>query len=243
MFKYFSFLSLLLSGFAAKAQFSDTTNYHVIYNSTGSVNRARDGSSYLLNNSLRFEIKKKAIALNASNNWVYGRSNDALTNNDYSSTIDFNLYKAIPHAYYWGLANYNTSYSLKINSQLLAGGGIAYSILDKPNTYLNISDGILYDLSDINTSDTTRELYHTYRNSLRLQFHFLINNLITIDSGSFLQNSLTRNNDYIIRSTFGLGFKLNNWLNLNGSLSYNKISRTQSENLLLTYGLRVEKYF
>lgn len=243
MFKYFSFLSLLLSGFAAKAQFSDTTNYHVIYNSTGSVNRARDGSSYLLNNSLRFEIKKKAIALNASNSWVYGRSNDALTNNDYSSTVDFNLYKAIPHAYYWGLANYNTSYSLKINSQLLAGGGIAYSILDKPNTYLNISDGVLYDLSDINTSDTTRELYHTYRNSLRLQFHFLINNLITIDSGSFLQNSLTRNNDYIIRSTFGLGFKLNNWLNLNGSLSYNKISRTQSENLLLTYGLRVEKYF
>lgn len=243
MFKYFSFLSLLLSGFAAKAQFSDTTNYHVIYNSTGSVNRARDGSSYLLNNSLRFEIKKKAIALNASNSWVYGRSNDALTNNDYSSTVDFNLYKAIPHAYYWGLANYNTSYSLKINSQLLAGGGIAYSILDKPNTYLNISDGILYDLSDINTSDTTRELYHTYRNSLRLQFHFLINNLITIDSGSFLQNSLTRNNDYIIRSTFGLGFKLNNWLNLNGSLSYNKISRTQSENLLLTYGLRLEKYF
>ncbi len=243
MFKYFSFLSVLLSGFAAKAQFSDTTNYHVIYNSTGSINRARDGNSYLLNNGLRFELKKKAIALNATNNWVYGRSNNALTNNDYSSSVDFNLYKAIPHSYYWGLANYNTSYSLKINSQLLAGAGIAYSILDKPNTYLNISDGILYDLSDINTSDTIREQYHTYRNSLRLQFHFLINNLVTIDSGSFLQNSLTRSNDYIIRSTFGLGFKLNNWLNLNGSLSYNKISRTQSENLLLTYGLKLEKYF
>jgi len=243
MVKCFLLLSVLLSVLTAKAQFSDTVNYHVIYNSTGSVNRARDGSSYLLNNSLRFEVKKKAIALNSSNNWVYGRSNGALTNNDYSSSVDFNLYKAIPHAYYWGLANYNTSYSLKINSQLLAGGGIAYSILDKPNTYLNLSDGILYDLSDINTSDTTRETYHTYRNSLRLQFHFLINNLITIDSGNFLQNSLTRSNDFNIRSTFGLGFKLNNWLNLNGSLSYNKISRTQSENLLLTYGVKVEKFF
>ena len=243
MLRIFSVIGFLLSGIAANAQFSDSVHYHVIYNSTGSVNKARDGSSYLLNNSLRFEVKKKSIALNASNNWVYGRSNNALTNNDYSSTIDFNLYKAIPHAYYWGLANYNTSYSLKINSQLLAGGGIAYSILDKPNAYLNISDGILYDLSDINTSDSTRELYHTYRNSLRLQFHFLINNLVTIDSGSFLQNSLTRNNDFIIRSTFGLGFKLNNWLNLNGSLSYNKVSRTQSENLLMTYGLRVEKFF
>jgi hypothetical protein len=243
MLRIFSVIGFLLSGIAANAQFSDSAHYHVIYNSTGSINKARDGSSYLLNNSLRFEVKKKSIALNASNNWVYGRSNDALTNNDYSSTIDFNLYKAIPHAYYWGLANYNTSYSLKINSQLLAGGGIAYSILDKPNAYLNISDGILYDLSDINTSDTTRELYHTYRNSLRLQLHFLINNLITVDSGSFLQNSLTRNNDYNIRSTFGLGFKLNNWLNLNGSVSYNKVSRTQSENLLMAYGLRLEKYF
>jgi len=243
MLKLFSVIGFLLFGIAAKAQFSDSAHYHVIYNSTGSINKARDGSSYLLNNSLRFEVKKKSIALNANNNWVYGRSNDALTNNDYSSTIDFNLYKAVPHAYYWGLANYNTSYSLKINSQLLAGGGIAYSILDKPNAYLNVSDGILYDLSDINTSDTTRELYHTYRNSLRLQFHFLINNLITIDSGSFLQNSLTRNNDFILRSTFGLGFKLNNWLNLNGSLTYNKVSRTQSENLLMTYGLRLEKYF
>jgi len=239
---FFTFL-LLLAGLTARAQFNDTTNYHVIFNGTGSVNRARDGNSYLLNNGLRFEVKKKSIALNASNSWVYGKSNGDLTNNDFSSSIDFNLYKAIPHAYYWGLANYNTSFSLKINKQLLAGGGIAYSIYDRPNAYLNVSDGILYDLSDINTSDTTREVYHTYRNSFRVQLHFVIHNLITLDSGNFLQNSLTRKGDYILRSTFGLGFKLNTWLTLNSSLAYNKISRTQSENLLLTYGLKVEKYF
>ena len=243
MLKNFSFLLLVFCTYHASAQFNDTTNYHVIFNGTGSVNRARDGNAYLLNNGLRFELKKKSIALNATNNWVYGKSNGDLTNNDFSSTIDFNLYKAIPHAYYWGLVNYNTSFSLKINKQLLAGGGIAYSILDKPNTYLNISDGILYDLSDINTTDTTRENYHTYRNSFRLQMHFLIANLITVDSGNFLQNSLTRGGDYIIKSTFGLGFKINNWLTLNSSLSYNKISRTDSENLLLTYGLKVERYF
>jgi hypothetical protein len=243
MGKYIFLLLFVLSGYKVHAQFNDTTNYHVVFNGTGSLNRARDGNAYLLNNGLRFELKKKSIALNATNNWVYGKSNGDLTNNDFSSTIDFNLYKAIPHAYYWGLVNYNTSYSLKINKQLLAGGGIAYSVLDKPNAYLNISDGILYDLSDINTTDTTREVYNTYRNSFRLQMHFLIANLVTLDSGSFLQNSLTKHNDYILRTTFGLGFKLNTWLSLNSSLAYNKISRTDSENLLLTYGLKVEKYF
>jgi len=243
MLKYFFFLFLMFCGYKASAQFNDTTNYHIIFNGTGSLNRARDGNSYLLNNGLRFELKKKSIALNATNNWVYGKSNGNLTNNDFSSTIDFNLYKAMPHAYYWGLVTYNTSYSLKINKQLLAGGGIAYSILDRPNAYLNISNGILYDLSDINTTDTTREVYNTYRNSFRLQIHFLIANLVTLDSGSFLQNSLTKHKDYNVRTTFGLGFKLNNWLSLNSSLAYNKVSRTDSENLLLTYGLKVERYF
>jgi len=242
-----SFLSitilLLLAAISALAQFSDTTNYHVIFNGTGSANRAPEGSSYLLNNGLRFEVKKKSIALNLSNTWIYGKSNGAITNNDYSSSLDFNLYKAIPHAYYWGLANYNTSFSLKINNQLLAEAGIAYSILDRPNAYLNVSDGILYDLSDINTSDTTREVYHTYRNTLRLQMHFVIKDLFIIDSGNFWQPSLTRKNDYILRTSFGLGFKVNKWLALNSSLAYNKISRTRAENLLLTYGLKFEKYF
>jgi len=243
MQRYFILLAILLTGHLASAQFNDTTKYHVIFNGTGSVNRARDGNSYLLNNALRFEVKKKSFALNANNSWIYGKSNGDLTNNDYSSSVDFNLYSSIPHSYYWGLANYNTSYSLKINKQLLAGAGVAYSIYDRPNVYLNISDGILYDLSDINTNDTTREVYHTYRNSLRVQFHFVIRNLITIDSGNFLQNSLSRGNDYIIRSTFGLGFKINSWLTLNSAAAYNKIARTQSENLLLTYGLKIERYF
>ncbi|WP_345947816.1 DUF481 domain-containing protein [Mucilaginibacter sp. PAMB04274] len=243
MHKYPLLFVLLLGSFTASAQFNDTTNYHVIFNATGSANRARDGNAYLLNNGLRFEVKKKSVAMNLSNSWVYGKSNGALTNNDYSASFDFNLYKAMPHAYYWGLANYNTSYSLKINNQLLAGGGIAYSIYDRPNAYLNVSDGILYDLSDINTTDTTREVYYTYRNSLRLQFHFVVKDLITLDGSNFLQNSVTRKGDYIIRTNVGLGFKLNNWLTLNSALSYNKISRTQSENLLFTYGLKVEKYF
>lgn len=225
------------------AQFNDSTQYHALFNSTGSVNRAKDGSSYLLNNQVRFEMKKKKILLNFGNSWAYGKSNNTLTNNDFSSSLDFNLYETQKRFYYWGLANYNTSYSLRINNQLLAGAGIAYNIIDRPEAYLNISDGILYDLSDLHLNDTTQINYHTYRNSLRLQFRFIIKKLLTLDGGTFWQPSLTRKRDFNLRSTFNMGFKLNNWLSLNSSLAYNRIEVTDSENLLLTYGLKLEKWF
>ena len=165
-----------------------------------------------------------------------------LTNNDYSSFIDFNLYKGPEHCYYWGLLNYNTSYSLKINKQLLAGAGIAYSIIDKPTAYLNLSDGILYDTSDLLLAGNN-VFYHTYRNSFRLAMKFTINNLVTLESSTFLQNSLDRGYDYAIRSTNSLSFKLRSWLSVNSSLNYNRQNRTRSENLLFTYGVNFEKYF
>ncbi|PRY54651.1 uncharacterized protein DUF481 [Arcticibacter pallidicorallinus] len=243
MYKSLYLLLFFFIQSSALAQFSDSTQNHALFNSTGSVNHAKDGSSYLLNNQLRFEIKKKNILLNFGNTWTYGKSNSTLTNNDFSSSLDFNLYGKSRNFYYWGLATYNTSYSLRINNQLLAGAGVAYSIIDRPNAYLNISDGILYDLSDLHLNDTTQVNYHTYRNSLRLQFRFIFKELITFDGGTFWQPSLTRKHDYNIRSTFGLGFKLNSWLSLSSSLAYNKIAVTDSENLLLTYGLKLEKWF
>jgi len=51
--------------------------------------------------------------------------------------------------------------------------------------------------------------YHTYRNSLRLQFHFA-SDLFTLDGSNFLQNSFSRGNDYIIRTTTTFGIKLRN---------------------------------
>ncbi|RVU00754.1 DUF481 domain-containing protein [Mucilaginibacter limnophilus] len=228
-----------LHGFS---QFTDSTHYRATYQSSGSINRTRDGNTYLLNNAFRFGVKKKDMLLNFNNSWIYGRQQDALTNNDFSTSLDFNLYQT-PKFYYWGLANYNTSYSLKVNNQLLAGVGLAYNILDKENAYLNVSDGVLYDKSDLFLNDTTRDVYHTYRNSARLAFRFTIYKVITIESSTFLQNSFDYGYDYIIRSTNSLSFKLNPWLSLTTALAYNRQNRTNSENLLFTYGLTLEKYF
>jgi hypothetical protein len=236
-------LVAILSCSAAYAQFNDTTHYHTAFLSSGSINKTNDGTAYLLNNAFKFNVKKKSVSLNFTNNWIYGKQNGNVSNNDFSTALDFNLYKTFPHFFYWGLANYNTSYSLKINNQLLAGAGVAYSLFDSENAYLNISDGILFDTSDLMLANNTRDVYETYRNSFRLSFKFNIKNRVIIDGSNFLQNSFDRGSDYIIRSNTNLSFKLQKWLSLTTSLNYNRVNRTNSENLLFTYGLTIEKWF
>ncbi|MBB3968391.1 DUF481 domain-containing protein [Mucilaginibacter phyllosphaerae] len=228
---------------SALAQFNDTTHYHTAYLSSGSINKTNDGTAYLLNNAFKFNIKKKDISLNFNNNWIYGKQNGNLSNNDFSTALDFNLYKTFPHFFYWGLANYNTSYSLKINNQLLAGVGVAYNFFDSPNTYLNISNGVLFDASNLTLPNNMPDVYQTYRNSFRLQFRFSIKDRVVIDGSNFIQNSFERKSDYIIRTTTNLSFKIQKWLSLTTSLNYNRVNRTNSENLLFTYGLIVEKWF
>lgn len=223
----------------ANAQFTDSTHYHLNVIANGAINQSNGDHSYLLNNALNFAIKKKSFSLNSVNTFVYGKQNNQLTNNDYSSTLNFNLYKTFPHFFYWGLVNYNTSYSLKIYNQVLMGLGIAYNVVDKKNAKINLSDGVVYDKSDL----TTNSNYHTYRNSFRLQFHFLAKDIFTLDGSNFWQPSLSNKNDYIVQTTTTLGLKIKKWLSFTTALSYNRMDVTNSDNLIFTYGLSIDKYF
>lgn len=223
----------------AFGQFNDSTFYRINVTSTGSVNKTNDGRAYLFNNGINFGIKKKDVVLNANNTFVYGNQNDRLTNRDFSSSLNFNLYKTLPNFYYWGLLNYNTSYSLKINNQFLGGLGVAYNFLDSKTSYLNLSDGILYDKSNLLTNLD----YNTFRNSFRLAFRFSFNDVVVIDGNNFLQSSLSNGNDYIIKSSTSVSFKLRKWIGLTTALNYNRMNITQRENLLLTYGVTIDKFF
>ncbi|RZL40768.1 MAG: DUF481 domain-containing protein [Pedobacter sp.] len=234
-----AFSILVCSFFTANAQFSDTTSQHLKLVAAGSINKTNTDKAYLLNNSLTYGIKRKSIVLNSTNTWLYGKQNSELSNNDFSSTLNFNLYKTLPHFYYWGLLNYNTSYSLKINHQLLAGLGVAYNILDQENVYINISNGVLYDQSNL----LSNEVYNTYRNSFRIQYRFAIKELIVFEGSNFVQSSFERKGDHIIRSVNSLGIKLKKWISLNTALNYNKMNITNRENLNLTYGITLDKYF
>lgn len=238
-----SLLSVFFITVSAYPQFNDTTNYLISYASSGVINKTNEQSSFVLTNALKFNINKKNLSLNSGATWNYGQQQGNLTNNDFSSILDFGLFKNQRRLYYWGLAGYDRSFSLKINGRVQSGLGVAYNIIDTTNAWLNISDGILYERSDLNVTRTDREIDYTFRNSLRVRYRWVIKEIIVLDGTNFLLNSLSDKKDYIIKLNNSLSVKLRKWLSITGSVNYNKLTRTNRENLLITYGLVMEKYF
>jgi len=244
-FVKYIFLSILviLYSLPAHSQFNDSVHHYVNYASTGVVNNTSNSKSYVLNNALRFNISKKSVHFNSTSSWIYGEQQKQLTNNDFNSTLDFNLFKTLSHFYYWGLAGYTKSYSLKINNRLQAGAGFAYNIIDTTTAFLNVSEGILYENSNLKLNDRTNNYNSLFRNSFRLRYHFVIKEIIIFDGTNFIQNALGYSNDYIINFNNSVSVKLRKWLNLTAATSYNRNQKTNSENLLITFGLSAEKYF
>lgn len=228
---------------AAIAQFTDSTHYQVSYAATGILNRTQNANSFVLNNVLKANANKNDIAVNSTHSWIYGRQGGKLSNNDIASTIDLNYRKDSSRFTYWALGNFDKSYSLSINHRLQFGAGISYDIFRKHGDRLNISNGLLYESSNLKLSDTIQDVYQTWRNSLRLRFTLHIKELITLDGTHFLQNSLANKTDYIIKSNTTLSVKIYRWVSFTTALTYNKLNRLRRENLLLTIGLAFDKYF
>lgn len=228
----------------AGAQFSDSVHYYVKYASTGSVNRTQDGSSYLLNNYMAFKVSKQKMVLNADAGYIYGKQNSALTNSDFSASLNFNLYQGDNRRfYYWGLTSYLKSKSLKVNDQFQGGLGAAYNLVSQPAALLNLSNGILYEKNDLLLKDTIPDVYHTFRNSFRMYYKFTISKIIVLEGAHYYQQSLRYFDDHILKSTNSLSIKLRSWLAITAALNYNKINRTERENLFMNYGLTMDKYF
>jgi hypothetical protein len=98
---------------------------------------------------------------------------------------------------------------------------------------------VLYDQSDL----VTNADYHTWRNSFRFQIYLNVKDILTFESSDFLQNSFSNGNDYILRTTTTLGLKIRKWLSFTATYTYNEMHITNSDNLIFTYGLTVDKYF
>jgi len=237
------FILVMFSSITTYSQFSDSVHHYVNFASSGIINTTNTGNSYVLTNGLKFNISKKNIRLNSGTSWIYGEQQKTLTNNDFGSTVDFDIFKIGSKLYYWGLAAYDKSYSLKINNRLQSGLGVAYNVIDTTTKFLNFSDGILYENSNLKITDSTNSYNSLFRNSFRLRYRFVIKNIIIFDGTNFFQNSLSDGNDYIIRSVNSVSVKLRKWLNLTAAANYNRNQDTKSETLLITFGLTAEKYF
>lgn len=232
------FLCLLLINDVAAQTTGDTSISHLEGAASGSANQTKDGTTYLFNNLAQYRLHKKDISFNARAAWVYGKSPEKLTNNDFSTGADFNLYKKFPNFYYWGLMNYSTSYSLNIRSQLQTGLGVAYQLVDRNGFKLNLSDGILFENSSIIDENDSNVVYQTFRNSLRVQFGYNYNRQVMFYTMAFWQPSLQFPNDHIVTTNTSLEVKIWKWFSLTSRLQYNLVTRTGKENLLFTYGIK-----
>jgi len=225
------------------AQFTDSIHHYIGYAATGILNETNDNRSFVLNNSLKFNLNKKNKYLNSSAAWMYGRQNGKQTNNDFTSSVDFNIYGLTPHLYYWGLVTYEKSFSLKINDRFQVGAGLGYTFSEDKNASIVISDGLLYEYSNLKIDSVTNDTYSTIRNSLGLKYHVVFSGIVTLDGVHFWQQSLSSGDDYILKSISTLSVKLRKWLNVTSALNYNKVNRTGRKNLLFTIGLSADYYF
>lgn len=238
-----TFFVFLFVGTPVRAQFSDTVNYYAGLQSTGTYNRTNSSRNFLFNTSLKLSARKKSLHANLLSKWLYGEQNTRRSNNDYSSLLDVNLHTRIPHFNYWGLLNYTHSYSLKIVDQFQGGLGIAYNVIDRKNLELNLSDGMIYDYSEIIRADSSRNRYGTWRNSFRVKIKGSFFEKVNFQANGFYQPSVEYRSDYILRADFSLGIKIKKWLSFTGNFLYNEMSRTKAQNIFVTYGLVLERYF
>jgi hypothetical protein len=236
------FLLLILS-LHSVSQFNDSIHYYFRFASSGIINKTGTNNLYIANNALTFKTQKKNITFNTLTTWIYGEQQHSLINNDFAAHSDIGLFKGIRKLYYWGLINYDKSYSLKIDYRLQAGAGFAYSFIDSPYLWINISEGILYERGDITDPIIGQDRYQIPRNSLRFLYHWSLKERFIIDGTHFYQPSFKSTNDYIIQSSNNVSIKLKKWLSLTGAFVYNKVSRTKRENFQVSYGLSAETYF
>jgi hypothetical protein len=234
--------SIQLAGFT---QFSDSVDHYLNFVGTGNLNRTTPGgTTYLLNNIVKFQIDKKKVSLNSMVSHIYGKNPTSKTNDDLLAIVNLDVLKGVQKFYYWGLTSFEKSFSLKIDSRFQAGAGVGYTFVNKDKANLEVSDGFLYETSDLAVTDKLgRTSYQTVRNSLRLKYRFIIKEIFRFDGLHFYQPSLSDGGDYILKLHNSFSVKLYKWLSFTTAFNYNRQNITSTENLLISYGLSLEKYF
>jgi hypothetical protein len=234
--------SIQMPGFT---QFNDTVSHYLNFSGTGNLNRTQPGgTTYLLNNAVRFQIDKKKVSLNSMVSHIYGKNPTLKTNDDLLAFMNLDILKGIQKFYYWGLTGFEKSYSLKVDSRFQAGAGVGYSFVNNDKANLELSDGLLYETSDLSVTDKLgRTSYQAARNSLRLKYRFIIKEIFRFDGLHFYQPSLSDGDDYILKLSTIFSVKLYKWLSFTTAFNYNRQNITSTENLLITYGLSMDKYF
>ncbi len=232
----------LLQAAAAPA---DTLQYKLGLANTGILNHTRLTNAYTISNTVKFSVKGRKTELDAGANYTYGVTDNELVNNDVTANLSGNRYVFADRRYYiWAIGAYESSYSLGVASRTQAGAGVAWSPIDSPRAYVNFSEGVLVENSNIKQSDNTTITQQTLRNSFRFRFRFAsAENRVVFEGTNSIQNSFKDFNDYILRLNNSLTVKVYKGVGLTAAAAYNKVTATDRENLLLTLGFKVDYVF
>ena len=236
-------LIVIVSSGTAHAQFNDSINHYIYVGSTGTYSKTNDLNSYVFSNALKFSISKKRLSFHTANSWVYGKQSDVKSNNDFSSLLEFDFLKNEKRLYYWGNGTFDKSYSLKIDFRYQAGAGVGLNIAKSPKLVINLSEGIIYETGSLIDKDLGERDYDVWRNSTRLKYRWVIGEIVILDGSLFYQPSISTRNDVIFKSSTTLSIKVRKWLSLSSALTYNEITLTDRRNLIVTYGVIMERFF
>lgn len=236
----------------AQEEKEDIKHHKVNVAATGSLNKTTSDVINVYNTNIRYGYTIENAEFNASAKWIYGSKTAGLSNNDVILSIDGNrFHKRIKKFNTWVLGSFTSSYSLNIFSQFQAGVGVAYKItfLEKERETtektrkhtdaisLRMSNGIIYEQSNVINAESKQELYNVFRNSLRVQLQAQAWDKVELSGTFYWQPVLNNLRDRNIILDIALGFKIANNIKFDTRLGYNYISRTAKENLTLTYGV------
>lgn len=228
---------------AVYGQFNDSINHYIYIGSTGTFTKTNDLNAFVINNNLKFTVSKKRFSFHTAHSWIYGEQSGVRSNNDFSSAIEFDFLKNEKRIYYWGTGAFDKSYSLKIDYRFQAGAGIGLNIVQNPKLLIILTEGILYEDGNLIDRDLGERKYDVWRNSARLKYRWLIKDIFILDGSAFYQPSISTRHDTIFKSTTTLSIKVRKWLSLSSALTYNEITLTNRRNLIVTYGVVMERFF
>lgn len=234
--------SVLAPG-TAHGQFNDTINHYIYIGSTGTFSKTNDLDSYVLANNLKFTVSKKRFSFHTANSWVYGEQSDVKSNNDFSSLAEFDFLKNEKRIYYWGNATFDKSFSLKIDFRYQVGGGLGFNIVQSPKLLLNVTEGIIFETGSLVDKDLGERDYDVWRNSARFKYRWVIQDIVILDGFVLYQPSISTRHDTIFKTATTLSVKVRRWLSLSSAFTYNEITLTDRRNLIVTYGVVMERFF
>jgi len=233
-------LALVLVSFGVFGQGGDSITYKVSLGSTGNFTRSNDQRGYLFNNNAKASRDGKNLFWQASGGWIYSAQSGVKVNNDFTAVLESDVLKKRQRLYYWGMCAYDRSFSLKIDHRLQLGAGVGYTVVDNDKGTLVLSDGFLYERSQLTDPELGFMDYDVWRNSFRVKYRWTPRASLTVDGWAFVQPSLFSWDDTIIKSATTVSYKVNRWLNLTAACTYNRLTLTGRENLIVTYGVTLE---